>query len=54
VIEVGEGETKRTMEFLTDSSTATSGQLKVGSTASVQYRAGAGGQNTATKIDVQG
>lgn len=53
-IEVGEGDAKRTMQFTTDANTVMSGELKVGSTASVQYRAGAGNQNMATKVDVRG
>lgn len=53
-IEVGQGDTKQAMQFVTDSSTSTSGQLRVGSTATVQYRSGADGKNTATKVDIQG
>ena len=53
-IEVGQGDSKRTMEFVTDSTTSTSGQLKVGSTATVQYRSAADGKNMATKVDIQG
>jgi hypothetical protein len=52
-IEVGEADAKRTMQFTTDTNTAISGELKVGSTATVQYRAGAGNQNLATKVDIR-
>jgi hypothetical protein len=53
-IEIGTGDTKRTMEFTTNSSTAKSGNLQVGSNVVVQYRSSPGGQNTATKVDVEG
>jgi hypothetical protein len=53
-IEVGEGATKKTMQFITDANTAMAGQLKVGSTATVQYHTGAGNQNLATRVEVEG
>ena len=52
-IEVGQGDSKQTMQFVTDPSTAKSGDLKVGSTATVQYQSGSDGKNTARKVDVQ-
>jgi hypothetical protein len=52
-IEVGQGANKQTIQFMTDANTTKSGELKVGSTATVQYRAGAGGQYMATRIEVE-
>jgi hypothetical protein len=52
-IEVG-GDSKETMQFVTDSNTAKSGDLKVGADANVQYHSGSDGKNTATKVDIQG
>ena len=51
-IETGEGTSKKTMQFT--SSTDLAENIKVGSTVTVEYRAGANNQNMATKVDVRG
>ena len=53
-IEIGQGDGEQTMQFITDSETAKSGDLKVGSTATVEYRRNANGTNMATRVDIQG
>ncbi len=53
-IEIGNAQSTETMQFVVDSNTAKSGDLKVGSTATVQYHSSPDGKNTATKVDVQG
>jgi Cu/Ag efflux protein CusF len=50
-VEVGEGASKRTMQF-TAGASADISSLKEGDTVTVQYSAGANNQNMATKVDV--
>jgi hypothetical protein len=52
-IQVGEEDNKESMAFVMDANTRVSGDLKVGSVATVEFRPGPAGENTATRVSVR-
>lgn len=52
-MEVNEGGSKHTMEFVVDKNTQIQGRVTVGATATVEYQPSEGGQNVALSITVQ-